>query len=111
MSKQIMVNDRTYRRLEALKKTYKAKGFGNMIDKCIDIYIDAFRTPKTKMIEELNQVLDQYHYELDNIDKQLWFIFIASIRAKGVNKITVVKDSIARMETDYIKQQQLSEVN
>jgi hypothetical protein len=110
MSKQIVVDDRVYNKLSSLKETYKAKGLGKIIDRCIDTYIDTYKNPKQKMIDELGTIIDKYHYLFNSQEKEYLALFISLIRAEGLKRVSIAEGLLHRIEEDTHKQHQLRDI-
>ena len=104
MVKQIVVQDRTYNRLQDLKETYKAKGLGRIIDRCIDTYIDTYRNPKQIMINEFNTITDKYHYLFSNEEKEYLALFVALLRANQNARIGIARSLLRRVEEAHTGQ-------
>ena len=100
---QVLVKDRTYKRLTDLKSQYRSKSYNKIIDKLIDIHDHQFKNPKSIAIEELQTIFNKYHYVFNKED----FLILTEIPALLMGHTKTRINLLSRLLEDLGGQEQL----
>lgn len=97
-------------KLIGIKEQHGFKSLNDVIRKLCDLYRREYTRPEDILIEELNKVQDKYHYLLTSLDKEIFCLYIASIRAPIERKQYIFQSMLERILLEVEKDKKLDQV-